>query len=286
MKIAEEAVNVGLLGGLAEHLPTLKTGIEHAFREGGIDVQFDATGRLVRGVGVDTGPSAIADLPTQAQFKADLAAKMGRQIGLVFVDLDNFKTVNDTDGHPAGGCIAGKGKLYRYGGDEFVVILENADVCEAAATAERIRQSIEAAKPGGAIEVTASLGVASSDQTVHDAEKLLEAADRATYLSKEGGKNQVTQWAAEGETQGTHQRSLRERIERLVDLAEFGVHNIQNDPQIDSAEALSERRHAWEAEVLEALADTHASQSDISWFRVIGTYIRKGLPGNPRFPPS
>ena len=94
-----------------------------------------------------------------------------------------------------GAVIASKGKLYRYGGDEFAVILRNADGDEAAATGERIRRAIRAARPGGDIEVTASIGVAASDQAgLHDAEKLLKAADDATYASKRGTKNCVTKW--------------------------------------------------------------------------------------------
>jgi diguanylate cyclase (GGDEF)-like protein len=77
--------------------------------------------------------------------------------------------VVDAIGH----CISGKGRLYRYGGDEFAMILRDATVEEAAGTAERIRKAIERARPSGESEVTGSIGVAASDQVAHDAERLV-----------------------------------------------------------------------------------------------------------------
>lgn len=210
--LAEEALTIARQSGAdAARVIALKDGIEQAFREGGIEFRFSADGRLVHDVDVDTSPRAVAVLPRQTNFKRDLKERCASQIAVVFVDLDNFKSVNDTRGHPAGdacleqvvkligACIVGKGRLYRYGGDEFAVILQNANVLEGAATAERIRRSIEAGHPGGDIDVTASIGVASSDQVGNDAERLLEAADGAMYASKQAGKNQVTRWRSEGE---------------------------------------------------------------------------------------
>ena len=292
-EIAEEAVATGLRMGLdAGQLQKLKASIELALKETGIDTRFDAEGRLVRVSGIDTSPRPIAELPNQAEFNSALASQAATPVAVVFVDLDNFKAVNDTRGHSAGndclatvaevisGCIVGKGRLYRYGGDEFTVILQNAGIDEAAATAERIRRSIESARPGGEIEVTASVGVAASDQTGFDRpEKLLEAADKAMYQSKEGGKNRVTNWSTGDETTTSSRSTMVDRIKCLVDLAEFGVHSIQNAPQELGVDALAEKRRAWEADVLAALADARASQSEMSWFRVIGTYTRKGLPG-------
>jgi diguanylate cyclase (GGDEF)-like protein len=206
--VAEEALAVGLRARMdRSQLRKLIANLEQALKEGGVQAHFDESGKLIEGAGVDTAPKAITDLPGQAQFKSDLAVQT-RQIALIFVDLDNFKSVNDTKGHQTGDAclakvvevigesIAGKGKLYRYGGDEFAVILQNATVDEAVATSERIRRAIESARPGGGeIEVTGSIGVAASDQRgLYDAENLLNAADQATYASKNNGKNRVTKW--------------------------------------------------------------------------------------------
>ena len=186
--------------------------------EGGVDVRFDRSGKLVEAAGVDTATKVIAELPSQREFKEHLQAQARDQIGVVLVDLDNFKAVNDSKGHPAGdACLAkvvatvgvvivGEGKLYRYVGEEFAVILRNADADEAAATAERIRRAIEAAQPGGDIEVTGSIGVAASDQPgLRDPDKLLQAVDDAVYSSKNAGKNRVTKWHYE---QGRQSASL------------------------------------------------------------------------------
>ena len=132
--------------------------------------------------------------------------KENKIISLVFIDLDNFKAVNDAFGHPEGtkclervaeiiGSIAtGKGRLYRYGGDEFAVLLKNFSTDEAVATAERIRLNIDIANLGGTVRVTASIGVASSEQGDSGPEELLDMADKAAYASKNSGKNRVSRW--------------------------------------------------------------------------------------------
>jgi diguanylate cyclase (GGDEF)-like protein len=92
--------------------------------------------------------------------------------------------------------IAGKGKLYRFReGNEFAVILRNATVSEAEATANRFREAIENRSPGGDAKVTARIGVASSRQDgLSNAEKLLGAAEEALHVSKQSTKNCVTAW--------------------------------------------------------------------------------------------
>lgn len=237
---------------------------------------------------VDTSPRGLAQLPGQVRFKADLQEALPKQIAVIFIDLDHFKEVNDRRGHVAGdGClsnvvdviepvVAGRGTLYRYGGDEFAVILHNADVDEAAATAERIRRTIHAARTGGDIEVTASIGVASSDAPgLDDAAKLIDAADRAMYQSKHSGKNRVTRWTLP-EASGLGQAKPQiERIKRLVDLSEDAVNRLQNDPQIGEAIHLHANVKKWEDDVISALTDAGASESDVSYFRVLGTYTPK-----------
>lgn len=117
---------------------------------------------------------------------------------LLVIDLDHFKTLNDTQGHAAGDSILiavadtmrastrGRDVPVRQGGDEFVVLLPRADVDEAAEVAERIRRGIDEL-PGF---ITASIGVTEIDLSQPlDANLLL--ADRAAYNAKENGRNQV-----------------------------------------------------------------------------------------------
>jgi len=126
-------------------------------------------------------------------------------LGALFIDLDGFKALNDSLGHQAGNeclektvlliadILRNRGRLYRYGGDEFVIVLPNFDCLESEATAERVRRRIDEANLGGRVRVTASIGVASSEHLeTHDARALIDLADKAMYVSKHGGKNRVS----------------------------------------------------------------------------------------------
>jgi diguanylate cyclase (GGDEF)-like protein len=166
-------------------------------------------GKLEREGFADKTPKALKDLPKREALweTIDRAVADKAVVSVVFIDLDNFKAVNDKLGHPAGDAcleqvvttigkvVAGKGRLYRYGeGDEFCVALKNFTLEEAAVTAERIRKEIDAANPGGEVKVTASIGVASSAQldSGQGGRQLLDLVDKAHYESKNGGKNRVT----------------------------------------------------------------------------------------------
>jgi diguanylate cyclase (GGDEF)-like protein len=156
-------------------------------------------------VGVtQTSPARIASL-TELKDKAACVADLQNQLAsnkqtctaLLYIDLDNFKAVNDAKGHAGGDqCIEAaatvissvvqhKGRVYRLHGtgDEFAVILPNYDESEARATAERIRTSVEQQNPGGDIPVTTSIGgfVATGDIA---AEEALEKADHAMLAAK------------------------------------------------------------------------------------------------------
>jgi diguanylate cyclase (GGDEF)-like protein len=123
---------------------------------------------------------------------------------LLVIDLDHFKRINDTYGHPAGDAVLqetstrlGAGSrdddvVARYGGEEFVLLLPDTGQQQARALAERllrrIRETPIAAGPD-LITVTASIGVATS--TDGDTSRLLEVADRALYQAKEQGRDQA-----------------------------------------------------------------------------------------------
>jgi diguanylate cyclase (GGDEF)-like protein len=155
---------------------------------------------------------ALSKLPKKEALLTDLkdALARGSEIAVIVIDLDKFKEVNDTKGHPEGdrclgnlvkaigGALGRKGTLYRWGGDEFAISLPDFSTDEALGTAERIRRAIEEAKAGGDIPVTASVGVCASDRLQDpQAETLLESADKAMYASKKNGKNCVTAWPIE-----------------------------------------------------------------------------------------
>jgi diguanylate cyclase (GGDEF)-like protein len=126
--------------------------------------------------------------------------------GLILLDIDHFKKLNDTHGHPAGDealrqvaralhdhARAGD-EVARYGGEEFAVVLPSADARAAHEIAERLRREIERTSvrfAGGSIRLTASFGVAVWPADGRDPETLLSAADKALYAAKQGGRNRV-----------------------------------------------------------------------------------------------
>ena len=122
---------------------------------------------------------------------------------MLFVDLDNFKMVNDSLGHPMGdrvlkqvaarlsGAIPDGGRIARFGGDEFVVVLD--DSIEPALVAERIRRSVQQPMTfdGQELIITASIGFAVNTVADLRADDLLRDADAAMYGAKAGGRDRV-----------------------------------------------------------------------------------------------
>ena len=141
------------------------------------------------------------------------AERTGDSLAFVLLDLDNFKSVNDTHGHPSGdavlrriGEVLGGGVRQvdlagRYGGEEFALILPETDLQGAQMLAERLRATLESTPielPNGeTLTATASFGVAVKE-SVSSAEQLVAAADEALYAAKAAGKNRVVPEPAEG----------------------------------------------------------------------------------------
>jgi diguanylate cyclase (GGDEF)-like protein len=134
------------------------------------------------------------------------AKARGLPIALLFIDLDHFKQINDTFGHPAGdACLRAiiepihaelrqSDVIGRYGGEEFVVILSSADAVGATAIAQRIVDRVAAVRVcgfGEPISVTCSIGIAASDTLGIWGEPLLAQADAAVYVAKRSGRNQI-----------------------------------------------------------------------------------------------
>src|SRR5882757_6825792 len=134
------------------------------------------------------------------------ARARGLPIALLFIDLDHFKEINDSFGHPAGdACLHAiigpiqtelrqSDVIGRYGGEEFVVILSSADIAAARPIAERIRSRVAEVRVDGfgtPIRLTCSIGVATSDTLGVWGEHLIAQADAAVYMAKRLGRNQV-----------------------------------------------------------------------------------------------
>jgi len=167
---------------------------------------FDETERLATTDGL-TG--LLNHRAFQARFDEQLAQaqRYGRPLALLLTDVDHFKKVNDTHGHPVGDevlravarLLAKEARatdmVARYGGEEFVVLMPETDAAGALAVAERMRARICSAPfptSRGPLPVTISLGVASVPRNGKEKAGLLEAADQALYASKHAGRNRVT----------------------------------------------------------------------------------------------
>ena len=149
-----------------------------------------------------------------------LRAERDRQtVGLIMIDVDHFKKINDTRGHPAGDAvlriiasgIAAMVRPYdsvgRIGGEEFLIVAPNCSLAETWELAERVRLHVANCSiiaGGTAVQVSLSLGVATGTASA-DLEKLLHASDTALYQAKNAGRNRVepTLGRAAGATQSS-----------------------------------------------------------------------------------
>ena len=129
-------------------------------------------------------------------------------LALVLFDIDHFKKVNDTHGHPAGdhvlfeistllsSALRAEDVFARYGGEEFAVICRGSDESQAQVVGERMRKAVEGHRfvyEGALIPVTISVGIAVlPNAAVKDANDIVGFADQALYKSKNGGRNRVT----------------------------------------------------------------------------------------------
>jgi two-component system cell cycle response regulator len=127
---------------------------------------------------------------------------------LVLFDIDHFKNVNDTFGHPAGDYILSElsnlmssslraeDVFARYGGEEFAIICRGSDAAQGQIVGERLRKAVEASTftfEGQSIPITISVGLAAlPDPAITDSSELIRAADAALYTSKRSGRNRMT----------------------------------------------------------------------------------------------
>ena len=155
----------------------------------------------------------LTGLPNRRFFEEKLEEYLGdasatQQVAVLMLDLDGFKTVNDTHGHEGGdNVLLGVASLLqkfarrsdfvgRWGGEEFVVGLAHTGQAVARTPAERLRASVEGHRfrlPGGVdVHVTASIGIATAARG-EPVDQLIARADRAMYLAKSQGRNQCQQ---------------------------------------------------------------------------------------------
>jgi diguanylate cyclase (GGDEF)-like protein len=212
---------------------------------------------------------ALTGLPNRTLLKDRLAQALfyaqryDRWVAVAFIDLDNFKIINDSLGHNVGdellkvaakrmvGCVRSTDTVVRLGGDEFVIVLfdqpKDADVI--AATLQKIRAAV--GEPlrleGHEVRVTSSLGVAIYPNDAADVDALLGNADAAMYRAKENGRDNFQFYTPDLNTKAHELFKLQEELRNAVVRSEF---ELLYQPQVDlrtnrvfAVEALIRWRH-------------------------------------------
>lgn len=197
---------------------------------------------------------ALTGLPNREWIGEHLSESLGafpgqeQGLALLFVDLDQFKRINDTLGHETGDALlklvagrlsaalgesGGRAQLARVGGDEFIVVLAGAGALAAEQAAQSIQSSLAAPFLHGGYEfvVTSSIGIALSPEHGADAQTLLKNADGAMYEAKASGRNQFRMYSSAVHARAVKRLSLEMELRRAFENQQLEVYY---QPQYDA----------------------------------------------------
>ena len=150
-----------------------------------------------------TGAFDRGRLETQGRGMIEDAVHCGRAVSLLLVDIDHFKSFNDRFGHAAGDAVLRRiareimatvrstDQVFRFGGEEFVLVCDGLSAGPALALGERIRREVAGSAEGAASRVTVSIGVATCDADANDYDAMFHVADKRLYQAKAAGRNCV-----------------------------------------------------------------------------------------------
>jgi diguanylate cyclase (GGDEF)-like protein/PAS domain S-box-containing protein len=196
---------------------------------------------------------ALTGLPNRAQFKKrlektlEVAKRHNEQVGVVFLDLDGFKHINDTLGHPIGdqllrsvaerlrNRVRKTDTLTRMGGDEFALI--SSEVKQPEGATKIARKILAALKEpfsiaGHELHITGSIGIAISPEDANDAATLERHADTALYRAKANGRNNAQCFTREMNTAAQERLELETQLRRALERQEFMLHY---QPQVNAS---------------------------------------------------
>jgi diguanylate cyclase (GGDEF)-like protein/PAS domain S-box-containing protein len=187
----------------------------------------------------------LTDLPNRVLFNdrltqaVALAERQGKQLAVMFVDLDHFKKVNDSLGHDVGdkllqsiagrltACVRRSDTISRLGGDEFVVLLAQVEHAEDAAySARKILRALAAPHiiDNKSFDINVSIGVSTYPRDGKDAEGLINRADNAMYEAKEQGRNNYQFFRHEMHARLAERQSLEADLRCALGRNEFLLH--------------------------------------------------------------
>jgi diguanylate cyclase (GGDEF)-like protein/PAS domain S-box-containing protein len=214
-----------------------------------------AAASATRAMGLQMSHSAQHDLLTGLPNRMLLNDRIGqaiaseprhaKHIAVLFLDLDGFKHINDSLGHPIGDrllqsvarrlveCVRASDTVSRQGGDEFVVLLSRgAQWVDAATVAKRMLQAV--AEPhsidGRDLHITTSIGVSVYPDDGEDAETLIKNADTAMYQAKENGRHRYQFFTPAMNARAVERQSIEQGLRQAMERQEFVLHY---QPQID-----------------------------------------------------
>jgi diguanylate cyclase (GGDEF)-like protein len=188
---------------------------------------------------------SLTDLANRSLFGQQIEQALRRSaegsasVAVIFLDIDDFKGVNDTLGHAAGdallvevaarirGCLRRPDTAARLGGDEFALLIEDVDsAVEAEHVARRVLQVLSEpfTVSGTSVTVRASLGIAVADNSDANATSLMRHADVAMYVAKGAGRNRYVLFAPGMESEVVQRRKLRGELEHAMELSQFVLH--------------------------------------------------------------
>ncbi len=186
---------------------------------------------------------SLTDLPNRALFINSVREALDEapeELAVLFIDVDDFKTVNDTLGHAVGDellvgvadrlrtCVRPQDEIARLGGDEFAVCLHDAHDAEGAAesVAKRIMEAFQLPIEAGGqlLSIRLSVGIASAHQGAADEDELIRHADMAMYQAKMAGKGCFERFDPEAQAMMLHRRQMKDDLRRAVETGELRVH--------------------------------------------------------------